>query len=102
MLAPLLNRTCGTAAKVTQSLLRTTNPTTSCNWSFAQHGDAKLTDLLATLADCAKGALTRVYDRCKAGGAPLRQGLNAQRGRASDYEAARADVLTVDGRSHET
>jgi hypothetical protein len=31
-----------------------------------QHGDAKLTDLLRTLADCRKATSASVYDRCKA------------------------------------
>jgi hypothetical protein len=33
---------------------------------MAEHGDAKLTDLLATLADCAKARAVSIYDRCKA------------------------------------
>jgi hypothetical protein len=32
----------------------------------AQHGDAKLTDLLQTLADCPKARSVSVHDRCKA------------------------------------
>jgi hypothetical protein len=32
----------------------------------AQHGNAKLTELLATLADCAKARSVNVHDRCKA------------------------------------
>jgi hypothetical protein len=32
---------------------------------MAEHGDAKLTDLLATLADCPKARSASVYDRCK-------------------------------------
>jgi hypothetical protein len=32
-----------------------------------QHGDAKLTDLLVTLAACPKARSTNIYDRCKAG-----------------------------------
>ena len=31
-----------------------------------QHGDAKLTDLLHTLADCPKAGLASIHDRCKA------------------------------------
>jgi hypothetical protein len=31
-----------------------------------RHGDARLTDLLHTLADCQKARSTSVYDRCKA------------------------------------
>ena len=31
-----------------------------------EHGDAKLTDLLVTLADCPKARSASVYDRCKA------------------------------------
>jgi hypothetical protein len=31
-----------------------------------EHGDAKLTELLVTLADCPKGRSASVYDRCKA------------------------------------
>jgi hypothetical protein len=31
-----------------------------------EHGDAKLTDLLVTLADCPKARSTSVYERCKA------------------------------------
>jgi hypothetical protein len=33
---------------------------------IAEHGDAKLTDLLATLADCEKARAISVHDRCKA------------------------------------
>ena len=33
---------------------------------MAEHGDAKLTDLLATLTDCPKARSVSVYDRCKA------------------------------------
>ena len=33
---------------------------------MAQHGDAKLTDLLHTLADCPKARSVSVHDRCKA------------------------------------
>src|SRR4029077_15062131 len=33
---------------------------------IAQHGDAKLTDLLHTLADCPKARSVSVHDRCKA------------------------------------
>jgi hypothetical protein len=32
----------------------------------AEHGDAKLTDLLVTLANCEKARSFSVYDRCKA------------------------------------
>ena len=31
-----------------------------------QHGDAKLTDLLQTLADCPKARSASIHDRCKA------------------------------------
>jgi hypothetical protein len=31
-----------------------------------EHGDAKLTDLLVTLADCQRARSASVYDRCKA------------------------------------
>jgi hypothetical protein len=31
-----------------------------------QHGDAKLTDLLQTLANCAKARSASIHDRCKA------------------------------------
>jgi hypothetical protein len=31
-----------------------------------EHGDAKLTDLLVTLADCPKTRSTSIHDRCKA------------------------------------
>jgi hypothetical protein len=33
---------------------------------MAEHGDAKLTDLLAMLADCVKARSVSVHDRCKA------------------------------------
>jgi hypothetical protein len=33
---------------------------------MAEHGDAKLTDLLLTLADCPKARSVSVHDRCKA------------------------------------
>jgi hypothetical protein len=33
---------------------------------IAEHGDAKLTDLLVTLADCPKARSVSVHDRCKA------------------------------------
>jgi hypothetical protein len=33
---------------------------------MAEHGDAKLTDLLQTLADCPKANSVSVHDRCKA------------------------------------
>jgi hypothetical protein len=33
---------------------------------MAQHGDAKLTDLLQTLADCPKTRSASIHDRCKA------------------------------------
>jgi hypothetical protein len=32
----------------------------------AEHGDAKLTDLLVTLANCPKANAPGIYDRCKA------------------------------------
>ena len=31
-----------------------------------EHGDAKLTELLVTLADCPKARSASVYDRCRA------------------------------------
>jgi hypothetical protein len=33
---------------------------------MAEHGDAKLTDLLVTLANCEKARSISVHDRCKA------------------------------------
>jgi hypothetical protein len=33
---------------------------------MAEHGDAKLTDLLVTLTDCRKTHSASVQDRCKA------------------------------------
>jgi hypothetical protein len=33
---------------------------------MAEHGDAKLTDLLETLADCPKARSISAHDRCKA------------------------------------
>jgi len=33
---------------------------------MAEHGDTKLTELLATLADCPKARSFSTYDRCKA------------------------------------
>jgi hypothetical protein len=33
---------------------------------MAEHGDAKLTDLLATLADCPTARSAGIHDRCKA------------------------------------
>ena len=33
---------------------------------MAQHGDPKLTDLLETLANCAKARSASIHDRCKA------------------------------------
>jgi hypothetical protein len=33
---------------------------------MAEHGDAKLTDLLVTLANCQKARSISVHDRCKA------------------------------------
>jgi hypothetical protein len=33
---------------------------------MAEHGDAKLTELLATLANCDKARSVSIYDRCKA------------------------------------
>jgi hypothetical protein len=33
---------------------------------MAEHGDAKLTDLIVTLANCEKARSFSVYDRCKA------------------------------------
>ena len=34
---------------------------------IAEHGDAKLTDLLVTLADCPEALSVSIHDRCKAG-----------------------------------
>ena len=33
---------------------------------IAEHGDAKLTELLVTLANCEKARSFSIYDRCKA------------------------------------
>ena len=33
---------------------------------MAEHGDAKLTDLLVTLANCEKARSVSIHDRCKA------------------------------------
>ncbi len=33
---------------------------------MAEHGDAKLTELLTRLADCPKARSPSIYDRCKA------------------------------------
>jgi hypothetical protein len=33
---------------------------------MAEHGDAKLTNLLVTLADCPKASSAGVHDRCNA------------------------------------
>jgi hypothetical protein len=33
---------------------------------MAEHGDAKLTDLLTALADCPKARSVSIYDRCRA------------------------------------
>jgi hypothetical protein len=33
---------------------------------MAEHGDAKLTDLLVTLANCKKARSFGIHDRCKA------------------------------------
>jgi hypothetical protein len=33
---------------------------------MAEHGDAKLTDLLTTLADCPKTRSASIHDRCRA------------------------------------
>jgi hypothetical protein len=41
---------------------------------MAEHGDARLTDLLATLADCPKARSVSVHDRCKA----VYEGLTAR------------------------
>jgi hypothetical protein len=46
---------------------------------MAEHGDAKLTDLLRTLADCPKTRSASIHDRCKA----VYEGL----GRASAAQA---------------
>jgi hypothetical protein len=46
------------------------SPTLSIIYSVArlmdEHGDAKLTDLLLTLADCEKARSASIHDRCKA------------------------------------
>jgi hypothetical protein len=42
---------------------------------MAEHGDAKLTDSLATLADCPKARSASVCDRCKA----VYEGLDLRR-----------------------
>ena len=42
----------------------------------AQHGDPKLTDLLETLANCAKTRSASIHDRCKA----VYSGLNLDEG----------------------
>jgi hypothetical protein len=39
---------------------------------MAEHGDSKLTDLLATLANCEKARSVSAHDRCKA----VYEGLN--------------------------
>ncbi len=39
-----------------------------------EHGDAKLTDLLQTLADCPKARSASIYDRCRA----VYEGLTAR------------------------
>ena len=41
---------------------------------MAEHGDVKLTELLATLADCPKARAAGIYDRCKA----VYEGLTAR------------------------
>jgi hypothetical protein len=41
---------------------------------MAEHGDAKLIDLLTTLADCPKARSVSIYDRCKA----VYEGLSAR------------------------
>jgi hypothetical protein len=33
---------------------------------MAEHGDAKLTDLLVSLPDCPKARSVSIHDRCKA------------------------------------
>ena len=35
-------------------------------WLMERHGDAKLTDLLSTLADCPKARSMNIHDRCMA------------------------------------
>ena len=56
-----------------------------------QHGDAKLTDLLQTLADCQKARSASVYDRCKV--ALARNGHHlALTGRSSAFARQRAIV----------
>jgi hypothetical protein len=35
-------------------------------WLMAEHGDAKLTDLLVTLTNCDKARSVSIYDGCKA------------------------------------
>jgi hypothetical protein len=41
---------------------------------MAEQGDAKLIDLLTTLADCPKARSVSIYDRCKA----VYEGLSAR------------------------
>jgi hypothetical protein len=45
---------------------------------MAEHGDVKLTELLATLADCPKARAAGIYGRCKA----VYEGLTARYPRA--------------------
>ena len=37
-----------------------------CRAAMEQHGDAKLTDLLQTLANCPKARSASIHDRCRA------------------------------------
>jgi hypothetical protein len=48
-----------------------------------EHGDAKLTDLLVTLADCQKARSASIHDRCKA-----------------VYEGLLTHILLANGRLH--
>jgi hypothetical protein len=50
----ILCETCGRSGRFTVSKL------------MAEHGDAKLSDLLVTLANCQKARSASVHDQCKA------------------------------------
>jgi hypothetical protein len=53
---------------------------------IAEHGaDAKLTDLLVTLADCEKARSVSVHDRCKA----VYEGLSVSKHRTNLYSSRR-------------
>jgi hypothetical protein len=57
-------------------------------------GDAKLTDLLATLADCPKARSVSVHDRCKA----VYSDLNLDERQPPDCRRSRRAPFTRDGR----